>query len=46
MHAHRHFLFTAALVVLSNEFAGLCDNSQYSSSIFYAVNLLKYCVMY
>lgn len=39
----RHFLFAAALVVLSNEFASLHQNAGYSTCINQAMNIMKYC---
>ncbi|KAF7546860.1 hypothetical protein G7046_g9182 [Stylonectria norvegica] len=38
-----YFLFTATLVILSNEFASLHDNAHCTTSIANAIDLLNYC---
>ncbi|CAM1505393.1 Fc.00g110300.m01.CDS01 [Cosmosporella sp. VM-42] len=38
-----YFLFSATLIILSNEFASLHDNPQYDTSIFNAINIMTYC---
>lgn len=40
---HRHFLFAAALVILSNEFASLHKYPTYSIHISQAVSIMRYC---
>ena len=41
--AFRHFLFAAALVILSNEFASLHKYPTYSSHISQAISIMRYC---
>ncbi|KAH0527899.1 hypothetical protein TsFJ059_002822 [Trichoderma semiorbis] len=40
-----YFLFAAALIILSNEFAGLYENEQYADSMRSAINIMEYCAV-
>lgn len=40
---HRHFLFAAALVVLSSEFASLHRNPEYRETVRHALTIMTYC---
>lgn len=44
-HVCRYFLFAAALIILSNEFAGLYENEQYADSMRSAINIIEYCAV-
>lgn len=39
----RYFLFAAALIILSNEFAGLYENEHYAESMRSAIQIMDYC---
>ncbi|KAL7950432.1 fungal-specific transcription factor domain-containing protein [Trichoderma barbatum] len=40
-----YFLFAAALIILSNEFAGLYENEHYADSMRSAINIIEYCAV-
>jgi hypothetical protein len=43
MYIHRHFVFSAGLIILSNEFASLYNNQEADTAIKSCISILKYC---